>query len=164
MILRPLEIADMEQIRIWRNDCLEGLRTPFALTKEQQEEWYRLEICNRNSRSRFWAIEDKYKQLIGYGGIENIQWENAIGEISLLVSPKLQGKGHGTQAAKAIINKAFKELNLHTVYAECYTSNKAVAFWQKIFEKGYKTALPNRKYWNGKYYDSIYFSMDRCDA
>jgi len=162
--LRPLELDDMEQIRSWRNACLDTLRTPFALTKEQQEDWYKAEVCNRSSRSRFWAIEDKYKQLIGYGGIENIQWENAIGEISLLISPKLHGKGHGTLAARLILDKAFKVLNLHTVYAECYTNNPAIAFWHKIFAKGYKTALPNRKYYNGKYYDAIYYSLDRCNV
>ena len=164
MILRALELADMEQIRKWRNACLDTLRTPFELTKEQQEEWYTSEICNRTSRSRFWGITDKYGSLIGYGGIENIQWENSIGEISLMINPKMHRKGNGTLAAKAILNKAFSSLNLHTVYAECYTNNPATTFWANVFSKGYRTILPNRKYCNGKYYDSIYFSLDRCNV
>ena len=39
-----------------------------------------------------------------------------------------------------------------------------IAFWHKIFAKGYKTALPNRKYCNCKYYDGIYYSLDRCNV
>jgi RimJ/RimL family protein N-acetyltransferase len=165
-MLRVLSIEDMEPIRQWRNQCLSTLRTPFPLTKEQQEQWYRDEICNRASRSRFWGIEDRVNQfgiddndtLIGYGGIENIQWENRIGEISLLINPFYHGKGYGTAAAVDIIHCAFYDLNLKTVYAEVYGNNPAVSFWEKIFSNQYKTILPNRKYCNGLYVNSIYYS------
>jgi RimJ/RimL family protein N-acetyltransferase len=162
MNLRALELEDMECIRQWRNQCLDTLRTPFPLTKEQQEDWYRNEICNRQSRSRFWGIEEN-GSLIGYGGIENIQWENSIGEISLLINPKYQGQGYGKQAAIEIITQAFNRLNLHTVFGEVYVTNPAMGFWVAITDayKGYKTLLPNRKYLDGKYWDSLYFSVSQ---
>ena len=151
MILRALELADMEHIRKWRNESLDTLRTPFPLTKEQQEDWYRNEICNRNSRSRFWAITDDEAlrpslELVGYGGIENIQWENRIGEISLLIDPKARGQGFGKQAAVMIIDEAFKRMNLETVYGEVYLNNPAVKFWEAItaIYQGDTIILPNR--------------------
>lgn len=159
MILRALEIEDMEPIRKWRNSALATLRTAFPLTREQQEEWYRNEVCNRASRSRFWAITDGMA-LAGYGGIENIQWENGIGEISLLISPDYQGRGFGMRAARAILNTAFLTLGLHTVFAECYLNNPAVKFWRKVFKEydGDEVTLPNRRYSEGRYHDSAYFS------
>lgn len=159
MILRALELADMETIRRERNAALATLRTPFPLTREQQEEWYRTEICNRNSRSRFWAIADGIA-LVGYGGIESIQWENGIGEISLLISRDYQGRGWGLRAARAIIDSAFLTLGLFTVYAECYLNNPAVKFWRKVFSEyeSSEVTLPNRKYCEGRYHDSAYFS------
>jgi RimJ/RimL family protein N-acetyltransferase len=162
MNLRALELDDMEYIRQWRNQCLDTLRTPFPLTKEQQEDWYRNEICNRQSRSRFWGIEENWG-LIGYGGIENIQWENSIGEISLLINPKYQGQGYGKQAAIEIITQAFNRLNLHTVFGEVYVTNPAMGFWVTITEayNGYKTLLPHRKYLDGKFWDSLYFSVSQ---
>lgn len=160
-MLRVLSIEDMEPIRQWRNQCLSTLRTPFPLTKEQQEQWYRDEICNRASRSRFWGIESVNGVLMGYGGIENIQWENRIGEISLLVNPEEQGHGVGYVHAKAILGIAFAGMNLHTVFAECYQDNPAVVFWDKIFAKGYRTILPNRKYADGQYINSIYYSLSQ---
>lgn len=167
MNLRALTIEDMEPIRKWRNECLDTLRTPFPLTKEQQEDWYKNEICNRNSRSRFWAIDEAFFSgqdpfLIGYGGIENIQWENRIGEISLLINPERKNHGHGSKAARFIIGEAFERLNLLTVYAECYANNPAIKFWAKIFGNQTPVVLPNRKYCNGQYYDSFYFSMSRA--
>jgi RimJ/RimL family protein N-acetyltransferase len=173
-MLRVLSIEDMEPIRQWRNQCLSTLRTPFPLTTEQQEDWYRNEICNRQSRSRFWAImaPSEYRDglfisnpdpydIVGYGGIENIQWENSIGEISLLINPSYHGKGFGKQAAIEIIRQAFDSLNLNTVFAECYQNNPAVAFWDKIFQKGYRTILPNRKYSDGVYVNSVYYSLSK---
>jgi RimJ/RimL family protein N-acetyltransferase len=164
-MLRVLSIEDMEPIRQWRNQCLSTLRTPFPLTKEQQEQWYRDEICNRASRSRFWGIWSQRwnggEALHGYGGIENIQWENRIGEISLLIDPEEQGHGVGLTHANIIISRAFNDLNLHTIYAECYQNNPAVKFWDRIFLKGYRTILPNRKYSDGKYVDSVYYSMSK---
>jgi RimJ/RimL family protein N-acetyltransferase len=155
----------MEPIRKWRNESLGALRTSFPLTKEQQEDWYRNEICNRNSRTRFWAIEEEvpipYQGLCGYGGIENIQWENRIGEISLLVAPEARGHRIGIVYSEEILKQAFDFLNLNTVYAECFMSNPAIKFWDKVFEGGYNTILPKRKYWNGEYYDSMYYSMTK---
>jgi RimJ/RimL family protein N-acetyltransferase len=162
-MLRALELGDMEHIREWRNDNLSILRTPFALTKEQQEDWYKNEICDRRSRSRFWAICDECGQLIGYGGIENIQWENSIGEISLLISKKYQGKGLGYKAAMDILHEAFSNMNLRTVFAECYENNKSVKFWDKVFNGCYQTKLPCKKYHSGIYFDSIYYSCSKDD-
>lgn len=171
-MLRALDVGDMEHIRLWRNESLDTLRTPFPLTKEQQEDWYKNEVCDRRSRSRFWGVWHDFvthnpvesiamSDLVGYGGIENIQWENSIGEISLLISPRYRGKSMGTLAASEILREAFWGMNLHTVYAECYSNNKAVGFWRRIFVRdwgGSETILPNRKYCQGQYFDSHYFS------
>jgi len=158
-MLRALELEDMELIRRWRNDSLDTLRTPFPLTKEQQEAWYRDEICNRSSRSRFWAVLDNTGVLVGYGGIENIQWENSIGEISLLINPEKRGQGLGAMAAMEILDEAMDRLNLHTVYAECYTNNPATKFWDEIFGSSNRVTLKDRKYCDGSYFDSYYYSM-----
>ena len=166
MKLRALRTSDMGAILEWRNSCLPTLRTSFPLTYEQQCDWYKNEICNRGARTRFWAIVEELDGtdcLVGYGGIENIQWENSIGEISLLIDPCCHGHGYGTWAANEIIETAFDELGLFTVYAECYENNPAVGFWRKVFSKyhGTEAILPNRKYCGGRYHASRYFSASK---
>lgn len=163
-MLRELCLEDMEPIRKWRNSSINTLRTPMLLTKEQQEEWYRDAICNRDSRSRFFGVVNQNSELIGYGGIENIQWENSIGEISLLMSPCSRLAGKGFEAAIDIIKHGFNNLNLHTIFAECYCNNTAVNFWHKVFAQfpGFdEVVLKNRKYVNGFYYNSMYFSVSK---
>lgn len=160
--LGVLTKEDCEQVRQWRNKNLEALRTPYMLTKEMQESFYENVVCNRNSNSRYWGIYSK-KEFIGMVGIENIQWENRIGEISLIISPVEQGNGYGKQAVDLVLREAFKNMNLKTVWGECYYCNPAIGFWRKIINKynAKEAALLNRKYYNGHYWNSLYFSIDR---
>ena len=100
------------------------------------------------------------------GGFTNIQWQNRLAEISLIVDPEKRDKGYGEKAVELLLDQAFKQLNLKTVFGECYGCNEAACgFWQSLTAKykGFTTALPNRKYWNGEYHNSLYFSIDRDD-
>lgn len=162
MILDKLNMSDMPHIVYWRNKCLEALRTPRMLTYEMQEEFYKNVICDRKANSRYWALRDKYR-LVGMCGIENIEWENRLGEISLIINPNEQRKGYGAQAVELLLEQGFDYLNLENIYAECYTCNPALEFWDKMRAKycGSTCTLPNRKYWAGRYYDSIYFNFDK---
>ena len=180
MKLEPLTLQQCQQVRLWRNECLETLRTPYPLTEEQQEAFYRDVVCDRNSPHRYFAIIDevaknageeiarrKAKALsieslgfLGMGGLTHIQWENRIGEISLIIDPERRGKGDGKKAVDLLLDQAFNYLNLKTVFGECYKSNPAWRFWQKL-NNAYLTDLPKRKYFDGKYWDSLYFSIDK---
>lgn len=182
MKLKPLSSTDMETVRIWREAVPETLRTPYDLTYEMQQDYYQKEICNRNSRTRYWGIWvlnqigvkndkeilgyiDAGDNLIGYGGIENIEWENSRGEISLLIGPEYRKKGYGAQAVEEILFRAFHFLGLFNVHGECYKSSPAVAFWERLVEKygGYATEFPGTKFYNGTFHGSYLFNFNRKD-
>ena len=181
MELRPLTSADMEQVRVWRHQVPESLRTPYMLTAEMQQDYYRDVICNRDSTTRYWGLWEwnsgeyalvqsdhcttTYKgawQFIGYGGIENISNENGNGEISLLIGPDYRGNGYGKQAVGLFLDQAFNHLRLEHVYGECYECGPW-EFWREMVIK-YDTDwqsvwLPARKYYKGEYFDSYYFTF-----
>ena len=174
MILDALTSEDVEQVRQWRNTMMEVWRTPYMLTKEMQKDFYWQNICNRNVNMRMWAIKIEVQGLdgawnkcvsydfIGMGGLENIQWENRNAEISLIIDPNLHGKGYGEEAVDMILKMGFNYLNLHSIYGEVYWCNeKGENFWSKIVRKydGFSTILPHRKFWNGRYYDSTFFTI-----
>ena len=160
----PLILAEREKIP-------ETLRTPYKLTLEMQLDWYEKEICNRDSRTRYFALKDKVTMadnitdnvIIGIGGIEHIEWENSRAEISLMIFEKYQRKGNGTEAVQLILDHAFNRLNLNTVWGECYLSSSAVKFWAGMIRKydAYSITLPDRKFYDGRYWDSLYFSFER---
>ena len=175
MRLDVLTIGDCEEVRLWRNSDLSGLRTPRMLMKEDQEEfYYRLQAHCYPDR-RYWAIREKrkddatasgfygeYWQLVGMGGLTDISLENRNAEISLIIDPELRGKGYGEEAVRLILEQAFNYMNLHSVYGEVYYCNVlGCKFWNKIIEE-YKadwTELPLRKYWEGEYWMSRYFCI-----
>jgi hypothetical protein len=192
MKLKELSLQDCEKVRIWRNECLEALRTPFLLTKEMQEQFYREVVCNRDAQARYfgvWAYKGgctinvnfteceacaidgcsiKEKEnliLIGMIGIENIEWENHRGEISIIMNPEFRGKGHGEKAVELLLDQGFNHLNLENIWGECYENNPALDFWMKIIEKHSpcKNAiwLACTKYYEGKYWDSIWFNFEK---
>jgi RimJ/RimL family protein N-acetyltransferase len=161
MKLMPVTKENLELVRQWRNDCMESLRTPYMLTKDQQEEFY-VSLCSRNSPHRYYELWHD-GGFVGLGGITYIQWENRCGEISLILTPDCRGQGLGQKAVAELFRHAFDELNLNMVSGECYNCNPKWGFWVLVTTKydGYVTHLKQRKFWGGKYYDSLYFSVTK---
>lgn len=181
IFLNCLKKEHCEIVRIWRNENIETLRTSFFLTKEMQEDFYNNIICNRNSNHRYFGIYEyngisreglliapeememfANDKLVGMCGITNIEWENGLGEISLIINPEETRQGYGKQSVLILLNKAFNEMRLSNIYGEVYECNKNIGFWKKIIKllNAYKTILPQRKFYNGKFYDSLYFNID----
>lgn len=161
MRLGALTESNCEVVRRWRVDLMAEVRTPYMLTREMQENFYRSVICDRNSPNRFYAILDK-GDFVGMGGWTNIQWENSIAEISVVIDPKKRREGLGWGAVKVLLDEAFLHLNLKTCIAECYECGN-LGFWEKVakYYHAYTTRLPARKFWDGKYWGSLYLSIDR---
>ena len=76
MEFKALRLEDMEKVREWRSGCMESLRTPFILTKEMQEDYYKNVICDRNSNARMWGVWSKDK-FVGITGLLNIEWQES---------------------------------------------------------------------------------------
>ncbi len=157
-------IQDVQLVREWRNEDISFLRTPFLLTEQMQKDFYHNVISNRNSDCRFWTVKDVDQgTMIGFAGFVNIEWENRLAEISLIVHPDERGKNYGVLSLQGLLDRGFNQLNLQNIYGECYECSPALGFWEKMIDKfgGTKTILPNRKYWDGKYWNSIYFNFER---
>ena len=158
--LRVLTLEDCLRAALWRNEGLAGLRTPYPLTAEMQEEFYREVVCDRSARSRFWAV-DCGGILVGMVGLVNIEWENGLAEVSLIIDPHARKKGHGKAALELVLEEAFDRMGLVTVWGECYECNPAIDFWHRECERrGAITArLPRRKRWAGRLWDALHFSF-----
>jgi RimJ/RimL family protein N-acetyltransferase len=145
------------------------LRTPFPLTQEQQAKFYSDVICNKQANAKYWAITDLYhpgcEMLIGMCGLENIQWENRLAEISMVLNPEYPLEKYGEEALQLLLHEGFMNMNLENIFAEVYECNPYIAFWLSMYNKynGIKPAilLPNRKYFNGQYYDSAYINFNK---
>ena len=171
MKLDTLTREQIQQVRIWRNLQPQFLRTPYLITKGMQDKFFDEVIDNRDSKQRYFAINeivecDKIIHeseiiFIGMGGITNIEWENGCAEISLIINPEYRRQGKGKEAVDLLLIQAFSMMRLLSVYGEVYECGN-IKFWRKQLElhTHYQTKLVNRKYYDGKMYDSLWFSFD----
>lgn len=172
--LRPLSLEDALAVLPWRRQFRETLRTTLMKTEEEQTKWYHTEVANPESRTCYWGLwetgtRDLYTETrdlyVGYGGVENIHWQNSNGEISLLIRPECHGMGYGRQAVMLFLEEAFLRMGLHSVNGECYRCGP-VGFWQRLVSEGHykdSTWLSARKHYEGAYHPSYYFTLFRED-
>jgi RimJ/RimL family protein N-acetyltransferase len=182
MQLKVLSYPDVEQVRTWRNDNMSMLRTPFLLTEQMQGEFYQEQVCNHQANVRYWGIwgsihhtdevhiitngicnicDNKKGNFIGMGEISNIQWENRLGEIGLIMHP--EHICDSVLAIEMILEQGFNHLNLENIFGECYLCNPRLSIWVMVCERFNARCcyLPKRKFWQGEYYDSLYFNINR---
>ena len=151
--------ADLLRIAGERNKCLETLRTinPTPVSIDHQVKW--LDSMN-DGEKYFFIRHSRTAPAHGYCGLDKISHTNRTAEISLLVFQSERGKGYGSEAVRLLLDRAFNTYHLNVVFGECYQTTTNWDFWEKcgfVFEGD----LRQRKWWNGKFYNSIIFSMTR---
>lgn len=150
--LDALAASDCETVRHWRNtdDIRLGLRTPYVLTHGMQARFYE-QVVSQPQKHRYWAIRGE--RFLGMAGLTDIEWENGHAEISLVLDPAEQGKGHGMEVVGLVLTEAFHRMRLLTVFGEVYEHNPARAFWfralQRYGAEADNVLLPRRKWWDG---------------
>ncbi len=131
--LRPLEERDLPQFVEWLADrevtrWLAGIVDPPTL--EDEYEWY--ERRRSDPDSVMWAIETADGRLLG-----NVELRLAPparrAEMGIAVQDKTQwSKGYGTDAARLVLDYAFKELGLNRVELTTDEENaRAVRCYEK---------------------------------
>lgn len=126
--LIPIQFGDLEAIREWRNSQIDVLRQKNILTKEDQLNYFESVI-----KPQYIQIQPTqilfgfYNQsnLIGYGGLVHISWEDNRAEISFLLNPdytedKVIYAKYFTQFLNLITIVAFKELKFKRIFTETF--------------------------------------------
>lgn len=134
----------------------------FPVSETAQAKW----ICDQMGRTDVLRciIAEQQAPEKGLGTIilSDIDRKNGNAQVHLKLSASGRGKGYGTDALKAVVDYAFRQLRLHCVYADVLEYNTAS---QKLFEKcGFHKdgLLRGRVYKDGAYVDLVSYSMI-CD-
>jgi RimJ/RimL family protein N-acetyltransferase len=160
--LAPITRANCLTAKEWRNGFRQALRTPVLLTDEMQNAFFDKVANDRHCEDRYWEIKQD-KDFIGLGGLTDWEPENRLAEISLFIDPGQHRKGYGKESVRLLCEEGFDRMNLRTIVGEAFLCNPNWKFWGDLTSLfgGYCTILLNRKFWDGKYWDSYYFSWDR---
>lgn len=131
--LRAVEQEDVESIRLWRNAQMNVLRQASLITTEEQKRYFEEHVWPEKESTKpkqiLLAIVHK-GELIGYGGLVNLQWADQRAEISFLLSdqievqPQLRAKIF-LRFLLLIKELSFRHLRLKRIWTETYAIRKA---------------------------------------
>lgn len=133
IILKPIDIDDIEVIRTLRNS--ENKNRTFKnikyITKEEQEKWF--ENYRNNSNDKMFIINFNNKS-IGTIAIYNIDNTQGVAEFGrILVKEEYRGNCIGLKATKCICKYAFENLGLNKIILEVFKDNiNAFNLYKKI--------------------------------
>lgn len=132
----------LEEIKKWSERSQEGVKEHIGF-----ELWHK-----------------KDQKTIGNGGLSRIDYIARKANAWMVIGEKdYWSEGLGTEAMKLILDYAFKEVNLHKVYAGIFEPN--IGSWSCAQKLGFKLEgrLKNAIYVNGKYHDARKYAMFKKD-
>ena len=160
VLLRAIELSDAEILQEMINDeeierMMWGYSFPVA--RHQQVKW----IENLSSeKATFRAMIDVGGTAVGTVILSDIDMRSGTAEIHIKLAKSSQrGKGYGTDAVRALLGYAFRELRLNCVFCRVREDNLPS---QKLFEKcGFvkEGCLRQRVYREGRYFDFYEYSV-----
>jgi diamine N-acetyltransferase len=135
--LRPIERDDLPRFVEWFSDP-EVRRhllvyLPFSLA--QEERWFE-EMLGRLGRQTdvLLAIETIDGVHVGDIGLHSIDWKNRAAELGIVIGDKAYwSQGYGTDAVRALLGLAFREMNLHRVFLRVDVDNaRGIRCYEKV--------------------------------
>ncbi len=144
--LRPITAGDAERCYVWVTDPdvarYLGLVQP-PVSVDQERAWIAAVLADAE-RQRHFVIEDEHARPVGTCGLRGIDRAERVAHLGLLIgSPGDWGKGYGAAATEALLEYAFRELDLNEVRLSCHEANRrAVRLYQKLGFRPSRHKLP----------------------
>ena len=133
MHIRPLELKDAPLMLAWMHDAsvTEFLRSDFASKTINDAESFIKSSWNDSNNLNL-AIASDEDEYMGTVSLKHI--ENGNAEFAITIRSEAMGHGYSWFGMEAILNKAFNELRLESVYwCVSRDNNRAVRFYDKHY-------------------------------
>ncbi len=131
--LEPLSLEHLPLVMTWVND--HEVMQYFAqrqtnITEVEEEGYLRALVASKNDRAFSIFDEGEY---VGQCSVNQIYWPAKNGRVFIAVRRAMQGKGHGPAALRALIDRAFGELDLEKLWLIVRKDNRsAQAMYLKL--------------------------------
>jgi RimJ/RimL family protein N-acetyltransferase len=159
--LVPLAIDHLPHVMTWVND--RDVMQYFAnrqttITEEDERAYLASLLASRTDRAYSIFDGDAY---VGQCSINQIYWPAKNGRVFLVVRKGHQGRGHGAEAIRLLIARAWDELDLHKLWLIVRRDNRtAQAMYLKLgFE--FEGVLRDEYCVGGTYFDMVRMGIVR---
>ena len=129
-----LRRSDVQSIRRWRNAQIDVLRQKHPLGVEEQERWFDTVVRPTHAAAEpaflLVSILDEDRQLVGYGGLTNINWTDRRAEVSFLVDTSRARdidvyRRDFSTFLDFLKRWSFRDLGLHRLFTETFAFREA---------------------------------------
>lgn len=163
--LRAVERADLETLRMWRNDPAfkRNFREYREISTDMQENWFAHVVNNDDKTIMFSICQRETGDLLGCCGLCYINWIQRNADLSLYVgynSVYIDDCGYAKEACRLLFDYAFLELGLHKLWTELYEyDTKKIEFYIKEFGFKKDGFLRDNHFMDGRWYGSWILSL-----
>ena len=158
LILRRIATADGPAIHRYMSDPIVTRWLPEGCLDEAQAQAFAERNAGRHARAVA-VVERPSGQLIGHMPFH--PWfGRATHEIGWVIAPERQGRGYATEAAKALLEHAFRKLGCHRVIATCQPEN--TASWRVMEKLGMRREAHFRQGLyreTGEWWDEYFYAL-----
>ncbi|MBU3660985.1 MAG: GNAT family N-acetyltransferase [Flavobacteriales bacterium] len=141
LFFEKLSHSTIELLRNWRNQdfVLEQMEFREIISKEAQEHWFESIKDNTNFEYYIFGIEN---EAIGLVNLAEINKKTKTATVGLFIgNARYIGTGIAFDASNFIIKRAFKELELETLFAKVKNSNSVAIQYNAILGFQFLKAL-----------------------
>lgn len=159
--LDPLSVSHLPHVMTWVND--REVMQYFAQRQErisEEEERRYLESLTRSKTDRAFSIF-MGEEYVGQCSVNQIYWPARNGRVFLVVRKEMQGKGLGSDALRALIERAFGEMDLHKLWLIVRRDNRSAQamYLRAGFE--FEGMLRDEYCVQGKFFDMVRMAILR---
>ncbi|MDD1502024.1 GNAT family protein [Lysinibacillus sp. CNPSo 3705] len=157
LLIREFEIQDWQAVYEYTSNPNVMKYIPEGVFNEEEAKKFVLE--NSGEQAKYFPVILKSDNIV----IGHIVFHQYFGdhtyEIGWVLNPNYYNNGYASEAAKAVLNYGFKEMQLHRIIATCQPENiPSYRVMEKIGmrREGYfKKCIPNGDEWWDEYYYAV---------
>jgi RimJ/RimL family protein N-acetyltransferase len=161
VILRSIEIQDVDTIRSWNFDpeVTNFFEPRLPISMQEQTNWFNAQVGS-SSKKKLIICDRESNSSIGVIGLMHIDHVNKSVELGITIGDSSYlGKGFAKDAMLTIMNFLFNQFNMNQIYLTTFETNKdAIRLFEKV---GFNLVaiLPQRTFSNGKYVGWAYMNI-----
>lgn len=166
MLLRALEVDDLERCYLWMNDpyIVRTLKSRYPIPFHTESAWLENAVTP-SATERHFAIERREDRThIGNASLHQIDWVSRVAWFGLFIGdPASWNQGYGSDAIRSLVRFAFEEMNLRKLRINVFEYNeraKHVLLSNGFVQEG---KLDREFYREGKYHDICILSIFKDD-
>lgn len=165
--LRAIEESDLKPLLEWRNKphFRKYFREYRELSWNQQKSWYENVVLKDDLVRMFAIVRKEDDKLLGACGLCYIDQVNRNADFSIYIGKDdlYIDENYAIDAANILLAYGFDELNLHRVWAEIYSIDKAkINFFDAL--NFTQEGVHRETHWtDGKWVDSLFYGKLRSE-